>query len=165
MNATTTKKSVRWAFEEAKRVVDPGRDAWHESMDRLQEEDVRDDERRKHERAAAEGDKAAEARLNREDAREGAGVIGFLLELKGKQIWIEGVRINYRGVLREVLRNSDGTPGALVLFPFQRVSYFERAGPNQGYTYDHAKPHMVPYEVIHDVGEDGFKGTDWGKLS
>src|SRR6202522_4265410 len=122
-----------------------------------------DEDRQAKRRKAKMGDEDAATSVNREDARLGEGVIGFLLELVGKQIWIEGVRINYRGTLKNVIRNADGTPGGLVLFPFQRVSYFGQRGPESGYTYDHAKPHFVPYEVIHDIGEDGFVGLTWPK--
>ena len=126
---------------------------------------MRDEEKRKKQRAAEAGDTQAQAELNREEARRGEGVIGFLLGLVGKQVWIEGVRINYRGVLVEVIRNSDGTCGALVLSPFQRISYFGKNGPDQFYTYTHNNPHLVPYECIHDIGEEGFVGSAWPKIS
>jgi len=122
-----------------------------------------DEERQEKRRKARLGDEDAATAVNRQDARLGEGIVGFLLELVGKCIWIEGIRINYRGTLRQVIRNADGTPGALVLFPFQRVSYFIQRGPDTNYTFDHAKPHMVPYEIIHDVGEDGFLGSSWPK--
>ena len=124
---------------------------------------MRDEERRKKERAAKLGDEQAAASLNREDARRGEGVIGFMAELVGKTVWIEGIRINYRGTLREVLRNADDSVAGLVLFPFQRVSYFQKSGPDANCTFDHAKPHFVPYECIHDWGEDGLVGSTWSK--
>src|ERR1017187_2004066 len=109
------------------------------------------------------GDAKAAAEVNRDDARRGDGVIGFLSELIGKTVWIEGVRINYRGTLLEVIRNADDSVAGLVLFPFQRVSYFQQRGPDANYTFNHAKPHFVPYECIHDVGEDGLAGQAWAK--
>lgn len=118
--------------------------------------------RAKARRAKAEPDDVRAVAAHGADmARRGEGVIGFLLELIGKQVWIEGIRINYRGTLREVLRNSDGTTGALVLSPFQRVSYFQKGGPDTSYTYNHTKPHLVPYEVVHDIGEEGFAEGAW----
>ena len=127
-----------------------------------------EDRRRKQRAAKAEPDNAAAAAaVNADDARMGEGVIGFLLELVGKQVWIEGVRINYRGILRSVLKNHDGSPAALVLHPFQRISYFQKNGPDNTWTFAHSRPHLVPYECIHDVGEEGFdtrNATGWEPL-
>jgi hypothetical protein len=121
-----------------------------------------DEERRKRERKAlAHVDASAAAAVERDQARVGQGVIGFLEELVGRTVYVEGVRINYRGVLKQVLRHGDGTPAGLVMQPCQRVSYFNRRGPDQSYVFTHTQPRLVPYEVVHDVGEEGFAEGAW----
>ena len=124
-----------------------------------------DEERRKKERKAkVDGDAATAAAVERDNARFGDGLTGFLDELVGKNIYIEGVRINYRGTLRAVLRHGDGTPAALVLQPCQRVSYFQRGGPDRSYVFTHTQPRLVPYEVVHDVGVEGFVEGEWPQI-
>lgn len=119
-----------------------------------------DSETRRKERRAATGDAGAAAEVERARARVGEGVLGFLQELVGKQVYVEGIRINYRGILEEVLTYGDGAPAALV-GRWQRVSYFEKGGPNASYTFTHTRPHLIPYEVVHDVGEEGFHEGAW----
>jgi hypothetical protein len=128
---------------------------------------MRDAERRAKQRPAEAGDTQAVAEVERDNARTGRGVAGFLLALVGKQVWIEGVRINYRGILLDVLFNGDGSVAGLVLHPFQRISYFNKKEPDTNYTFTHTKPHLVPYECIHDIGEEGLEGagSGWGRLS
>lgn len=121
-----------------------------------------DEKRRKRERdAQAEGGTAALAGAHADRRRSGHGIAGFLDELIGQTIYVEGVRINYRGTLREVLYHADGMPAGLVMNPCQRVSYFQQTGPNTAYTYTHTEPRLVPYEVVHDVGLEGFAGGKW----
>lgn len=126
-----------------------------------------DEERRKKERKAKVNadDQLAAAAVERENARTGDGVIGFLDKLVGRTIYVEGIRINYRGVLRSVPRHGDGTPAGLVMEPCQRVSYFQRSGPDRNYVFTHTKPRLVPYECVHDVGEEGFAEGEWPKVS
>lgn len=123
-----------------------------------------DQEKRARERKAKAGDPSAAAAVERDQARYGEGVLGFLDELVGKQIYIEGARINYRGVLQAVLRHGDGTPAGLV-GRFQRVSYMGKDGPDRQWTFVHSKPRLVPYEMVHDVGEEGFEQSTPGKWS
>lgn len=122
-----------------------------------------DEEKRRKERKALANpdDTAAAAAVERDNARIGDGIFGFLEELLEKKIYVEGARINYRGVLRKVLRHGDGTPAGLVMAPCQRVSWFQKNGPEAGYTYTHTKPRLVPYEMVHDVGEEGFAEGAW----
>lgn len=105
------------------------------------------------------------ARVERDQARMGMGVLGFLDALVGKRIYVEGARINYRGTLVSVIRHGDGTPGGLVMRPCQRVSYFGKQGPNESYTYTHTNPRLVPWEMVHDVGEEGFAEGAWRGFS
>lgn len=126
-------------------------------------ERVSDAEIRRKERKAKTGDLNAAAEVERSRTRLGEGVLGFLQELVGKQIYVEGIRINYRGILEDVITYGDGSPAALV-GRWQRVSYFEKSGPNGSYTYTHTKPHLIPYEVVHDVGEEGFAEGAWPPL-
>lgn len=125
---------------------------------------MNDEERRRNQRAAREGDAMAMVRENVEQARSGEGVVGFLEALIGTTVYIEGVRINYRGTLRRVLYHGDGSCAGLVLQPCQRVSYFERSGPQENYTYTHTEPRLVPYEMVHDVGAEGFAEGNWRKI-
>lgn len=111
------------------------------------------------------GDQQAAAAVERDQARVGEGILGFLDELVGKQVYVEGARINYRGTLVKVLRHGDGTPGGLLMSPCQRVSYFNRPGPNKDYTYTHTRPRLVPWEMVHDVGEEGFAEGTWSRVS
>ena len=121
-----------------------------------------DEKRRKAERdARAAGDQDAMSRAEADKRRAGVGVGGFLEALIGQAIYVEGVRINYRGTLREVLYYADGAPAGLVMAPCQRVSYFGKNGPDTNYTYTHTEPRLVPYEVVHDVGAEGFSGAKW----
>ena len=120
--------------------------------------------RRLKERAAAQGDPLAAASVQADMARTGRGVSGFLEALVGKNIFVEGIRINLRGRLIEVLYHGDGAPAGLVLSPCQRVSYFERAGPQANYTYTHTRPRMIPYEIVHDIGEEGFAEGKWDEV-
>ena len=124
-----------------------------------------DEERQRLKRAArVSGDDADAARVEREDARVGAGVVGFLEELVGKQIYVEGARINYRGTLQGILLHGDGTPAGLLMQPCQRISYFNRPGPDKNYTYTHTKRRLVPWDMVHDVGEEGFVEGVWSKI-
>ncbi len=115
--------------------------------------------------ARAAGDGEAMARAEADRRRAGHGIAGFLDALVGQSIYVEGVRINYRGTLREVLYHADGAPAGLILAPCQRVSYFTQQGPNQSYTYTHTEPRLVPYEVVHDVGAEGFATGKWPGVS
>jgi hypothetical protein len=49
----------------------------------------------------------------------------------------------------------------LIFQPCQRVSYFQRRGPDVNYAYTHTKPHLVPWDSVHDLGEEGFVGGKW----
>jgi hypothetical protein len=126
-----------------------------------------DEDRQKRARKArVSGDPAEAAAVERDQGRVGEGVLGFLDELVGKNVFVEGVRINYRGTLRSVMRHGDGTPAGLVMQPCQRVSYFQqRTGPDKSYTYTHTRPRLVPYEVVHDVGEEGFAEGAWAPVT
>lgn len=125
-----------------------------------------DEERREKERAGKLGDKAAGAMLDADDARRGRGLVGFLQSLVGEQVFIEGVRINYRAIPREVLVYGDGKVAGILCKPLQRISYFDKPGPNRATTLTHTKPHFVPYEMIHDIGLEGFEsqGDGWDPL-
>lgn len=123
-----------------------------------------EDNRKRQREAKVNGDEIAAAKVERDQARVGAGVIGFLEELVGKQIYVEGARINYRGTLRGVLAHGDGTPAGLLMEPCQRVSYFNRPGPDKNYAFTHTKPRLVPWEMVHDVGEEGFAEGVWSKI-
>lgn len=70
-----------------------------------------------------------------------------------------------RGTLLRVLRHGDGTPAGLLMHPCQRVSWFQRKGPETNYTYTHTKPRLVLWEMVHDVGEEGFAEGPWSRIS
>lgn len=54
-----------------------------------------DEQRRKRERLArVNGDDATVAAVERDQARVGEGVLGFLDELIGRSIYVDGARIN-----------------------------------------------------------------------
>lgn len=100
------------------------------------------------------------ARLEADMTRRGQGLVGFLNSLIGILIYVEGIRINYRGVLERVLIHGDGKPAGLV-GRWQRVSYFQKEGPRADYTFDHLHEGVIPYETVHWVGRDGFVGCNW----
>jgi hypothetical protein len=125
---------------------------------------VNDEQRQRNKRAAKQGDGMAAVREQVEQARVGDGIAGFLAGLIGKMVYVEGVRINYRGTLQRVFYHGDGAVSGLVLNPCQRVSYFEKTGPQASYTYTHTKERLIPYEVVHDVGEEGFVEGAWKAL-
>ncbi len=126
-----------------------------------------DEERRKKERRARMNgdDAAAVAAVERDQARFGEGVIGFLDALVGQKVFVEGVRINYRGTLCEVFRHGDGRPAGLLLDPCQRVSYMADPKEGDGYTFTHVGRLLVPYEVVHGVGPEGFVGVKWAEIN
>lgn len=121
---------------------------------------MRDEERTDLARQARDGDSDAARKLETESGRRGEGVVGFLRELVGKWVYIEGIRINYRGILLEVLTHADGRASGLI-GKWQRVSWFQRTGPEANYTFTHTKPTMIPYDCVHDIGEEGFLEGNW----
>lgn len=124
-----------------------------------------EDRRRKERKLKGTGAPTAldAARANAELVRRGLGVAGFLGELLGVDVFIEGIRINYRGVLLEVLIGGDGKVEGLK-GRWQRVSYFNKGGPDAGYTYTHAHECVIPYDTVHLVGREGFVGCSWAKV-
>jgi hypothetical protein len=115
-----------------------------------------DVEERELERAAAEGDGAAAERLGRARSRSTETVYSWLEGLVGKLVNIEGLRVNYRGILHRVIRRPDGGPDALVFQRLERVSWFQKNGPEAAHTFIHKKERLVPWEVVLDIGEEGF---------
>lgn len=113
-------------------------------------------------RADASGEPGDEAAAAREAFRRGRGVLAHLETLIGKSVFIEGVRIDYRGKLISVFYHPDGYPGGLLLEKgAERVSYFDRGGPNESYTYICDHDAFIPYEMVHEINEGSFEG--WQK--
>lgn len=61
-------------------------------------------------------------------------------------------------VERDMARTGDGVQ------PCQRVSYFNRPGPDKNYAFTHTKPRLIPYEMVHDIGEEGFAEGAWSAI-
>jgi hypothetical protein len=112
-------------------------------------------------RRAQEGDARAEERLGRMESRGGESVFSFMEGLVGKLLFIEGLRINYRGILKRVIKAPNGDPAALVFDRLQRVSWFQKEGPEAAYSFVHERERLVPWDSILDVGEESFTGSRW----
>lgn len=125
-----------------------------------------DEERRKKERKVKANGATVleEARAVADHARTGHGLAGYLAKLVGTDTYVEGVRINYRGTLVDVLHGGDGRIAGL-LGRWQRISYFEKGGPNAGYTYTHEHECVIPWETVHLIGPEGFAGCKWPKVT
>lgn len=121
--------------------------------------EVSDEEVRALRRRAAAGDEQAAAKVNRMESRGNESVYSFLEGLVGKLLFIEGLRINYRGVLRHVIRGGDGRPEGLVFDRLQRVSWFQKSGPEAAYTFVHQKERLVPWDSVLDIGEESIEGA------
>ena len=117
-----------------------------------------DEETQKLRRQAESGDEAAKARLERIESRFGESIRSFLEGLIGKLVFIEGIRINYRGILKRIIVDGNGMPSALIFDRLQRISYMSQSTAENSYVFKHAKERLVPWDVVHDIGEESFLG-------
>ncbi len=131
-----------------------------------------DEDRRKRERVAragaADGDEVAAATVERDESRIGSATsrVAWLQRHVGISIFIEGIRINWRGTLIGILSFGDGRVSDLVLGPCQRIGAMDETGPNKSYTLTvNAAETLVPWEtVIGVLADEGFNGKKWPKI-
>ncbi len=88
----------------------------------------------------------------------------WLETLIGQVLYIEGIRINYRGKLIRVIWGGDGKPEGLLMEKLERISYMTATGPNAGTTYVHDEERLVPWDCVHDIGKLSIRlgtGARW----
>lgn len=108
-----------------------------------------DERRREAERAARQdpSDPAAQAAVQVEAARQGLTSHAFVWALLGKQVFIEGARMNYRGELLEVVMGPLGEVGALLLRGSRLVG-FNAAQVTSEIQLGEV---LVPWQYVHAV--------------
>jgi len=97
-------------------------------------------------------DSVAGARVARETLRAGGGFGAFFGPLLDRWVYVEGARMNYRGVLVDVLYSGDGTPAGLVLDPCYRVGEWDASGPSSQYEQRQEGPHIITWGSVCEVG-------------
>ena len=102
-------------------------------------------------RARASGDAVDADAAGRAEARAGGGIGGFLLPLVGTWVYIEGARMNYRGVLADLFLGHDGQPTGLVMDPCIRVGDWSDQ-PNASYEERMHGPHLVTWGSVIEIG-------------
>lgn len=117
--------------------------------------------RKKARDAKAAGDVVGMESAAVHSGRSGAGELGWLLPHLDTWIYVETVKMNYRGVLREVLVDGMNQPSALVMEPCYRVGEWDRSGPTAQYEMLMEGPHAVRYGT---VGEIGPMHKSWPRL-
>lgn len=112
-----------------------------------------DEERLDLAREAAGGDLMAQARLDRMHSRDPNSLRAWLDALVGQVIFIEGIRINYRGPLVRIIWSGDGKPEGLIFSSLERISYMDKSAPNTNTTFRHKGERFVPWDCVHDIGK------------
>lgn len=112
-----------------------------------------DSDRRAKERKIKEGGASAadEARLAAEYERAGLTALAHLQGLIGRWVYLEGVKLNYRGVLVGLTRGGDGEPTGLLLDPCSRVGEWQDL-PTEQYEETMEGVRLIPYGTLCDVG-------------
>lgn len=112
-----------------------------------------DSERRRKARdGAASGDFSASVAV---DTRSGFGLIGHLGRFIGQWVYLEGYKMNYRGVLLDVIPGTSNADAQLVFSPLFRVGEW---GDEPDGTYEEEMessqefPRIVPFGSVTDFG-------------
>ena len=92
------------------------------------------------------GDMAARA-----EARAGFGLVGYLRESIGEWVYVEGARMNYRGVLTDVFASPAGAPEAVALEPCFRLGWWDKQ-PKKGYNFKLQGRHVIPWDAVQAIG-------------
>ena len=128
-----------------------------------------DEERQRHKREAKMGDKDALARVERDAMRtaDPGTRQGWVQGHLGKVVFLEGIRINWRGLLGRILYHGDGKISDLVFEgPCQRIGDMSASKPNDTYTLTTNSPEtLVPWDTIIAMCEDcGFNSKKWPSI-
>ena len=114
-----------------------------------------DEKARKRERdnkaAMGTGDMTGASAVGRDQARAGGGLAGFFRSLIEKWVYVEGCRLNYRGILKEVYIGGDGEPTGCLLDPCIRVGEWGDQ-PQAQYEETMNGPHVLLKEGIIEMG-------------
>lgn len=111
-------------------------------------------------RQAAAGDKQAAADMARAEHRAGGGRVWRLRRYVGRQVYIEGARMNYVGTLADVTATAEGDPAELLFSQLTRVGDWNREGINENYSKampaSEDLPAWVPWNAV-----DQFSLSPW----
>lgn len=107
--------------------------------------------------AAATGED--DGRAARDAARAGLGLVARIRTFVGVWVYVEGARMNYRGLLTEVFVEPSGRIEAIMLEPAWRLGWWEtpEAGPRSGYHFKLEGAAVVPWSAVQGLHEQ-FKG-------
>jgi len=110
------------------------------------------------EKAAAGGDTDAAAELERVRSRSFQDpMTAYFSKFIGKEIYIEGARMNYLGKLLGVAQAPDGQPTGLLMSPIQRVGDWSRTGPDHEHVMEMPSseelPGLIPTAAIDQFSE------------
>ena len=115
-----------------------------------------DNELRKLERLAATGDEEAAHKLERARNRFGESRVALLRKFVGRDVYVEGARLNYLGLLLGVTSAPDGSPAELLFSPLHRVGEWGREGPEENYTMEiptePGLPACIPWTAVDQFG-------------
>lgn len=113
-----------------------------------------DEENRKKQRQAAEDgpESLAAAIAERSAIRVGGGSAAWFEQFVGKWCYVEGVKLNYRGIFQGVITNAHGRPEGLLFEPMARVGSWGDE-PEKEYEETMQGERYIPYGTICDFGE------------
>lgn len=120
-----------------------------------------DQEKRTLERAAKAGDPDAMRKANVDQVRYGEGVVGHMRTLIGQWIYVEGVKLNYRGILVDLVTNGAGMLEGLLMEPCSRVGEWGDQ-PEEQYEETMQGLRLIPYGTVCDVG---LQQAHWPKTT
>lgn len=103
--------------------------------------------------AAASGDPHDEARVSAEETRAGGGLLGYVRSLIGTWTYIEGARMNYRGVVVDVFPGPNGLePSGILMDPCIRVGEWGDSGPSAQYEERFPGASFVTWGSVCQIG-------------
>lgn len=141
--------------------VDHADPAWaDQGEDEEQRQTMSDKDRRKRERDAVVGGSEEARTFARDRERCLEGPLARLRRYVGRDVYLEGARMNYCGILLEVLADAAGDPAYLLFARLWRVGDWDRTGPAAAYAQllpvEEGLPQWVPWGAV-----DGFGLAPW----
>jgi hypothetical protein len=113
-----------------------------------------DEERRKAQRRSVLRESTAleTARAQAAEARSGFGVMGVLQPLIGEWCYFEGCKMNYRGILRDIVTNVMGDVMGVLCEPLSRVGEWQDI-PTEAYEETLTGMRYLQWEGILECGK------------
>jgi hypothetical protein len=113
-----------------------------------------DEERRAKERESQKAGGVTaldEARSAHAATRAGDSLVSFIAGFIGQWVYIEGVKLNYRGVLQDVTVDGSGRPSSLLMNPCARTGEWNDF-PKDEYEETMNGTRALPWDTVCDFG-------------